>query len=348
MNDCPPRDCLLRYLNNHLNGTERDQLELHVENCAACQQVLEALTENTGQGPEQETADATENPFGISTPAGSIATADMTTMRVPNVVADTNTIVPGAQQPIVDVPDTCIGPYKLLEKIGEGGMGAVYLAMQDTPVRRRVALKMIKPGMDSAQVIARFEAERQALALMDHPNIAKVFDAGTTETGRLFFVMERVEGIPIIDYCDGARLTTTQRLELFIPVCLAIQHAHQKGVIHRDIKPSNVLVTRVDGEAVPKVIDFGVAKAIDQRLTEKTLYTQQGAIVGTLEYMSPEQADISGLDIDTRSDVYALGVVLYELLAGSTPLELARLRGDGFTEILRRIKEEEPPRPSAA
>jgi eukaryotic-like serine/threonine-protein kinase len=241
---------------------------------------------------------------------------------------------------------TRIGPYKLLREIGQGGMGAVFMAEQEKPVRRRVALKVIKAGMDTAQVVARFEAERQALALMDHPNIARVFDAGTTDSGRPFFVMELVEGVPITQFCDEGRLNPDERLDLFISVCRAIQHAHQKGIIHRDIKPSNVLVTSVDGKPVPKVIDFGIAKAMDQRLTEKTLFTQFGSIVGTLEYMSPEQAGLSGNDIDTRSDVYALGVLLYELLTGTTPLEHERLLDAGYMEILRRIKEEEPPKPS--
>jgi serine/threonine protein kinase len=257
-------------------------------------------------------------------------------------------IVParGQSRPIAEGPGTVIGPYRLLQKIGEGGMGTVFLAEQEKPVRRRVALKVIKPGMDTEAVVARFEAERQALALMDHPNIARVLDAGATATGRPYFVMELVNGLPITGYCDEARLPPKGRLELFAAVCSAIQHAHQKGIIHRDIKPSNVLVTVVDGLPVPKVIDFGVAKAVDQRLTERPLFTQFGAIVGTLEYMSPEQAEQSGTDIDTRTDIYALGVLLYELLTGTTPLEQSRTREVAFTEVLRRIKEEEPPRPS--
>jgi len=251
-----------------------------------------------------------------------------------------------APRRITEGPGTRIGPYKLLQLIGEGGMGVVYMAEQEKPIRRRVALKVIKTGMDTDQVVARFEAERQALALMDHPNIARVLDAGATESGRPFFVMELVNGIPITEYCDQAQLTPRERLELFVPVCQAIQHAHQKGIIHRDLKPSNVLVTLHDGRPVPKVIDFGVAKAISQRLTERTMFTQFGTVMGTLEYMSPEQAEWSGLDIDTRSDIYALGILLYELLTGTTPLERAKLHQAGYAEILKRIKEEEPPRPS--
>jgi serine/threonine protein kinase/WD40 repeat protein len=243
-------------------------------------------------------------------------------------------------------PGTVLGPYKLLHEIGEGGMGAVWMAEQTEPVKRRVALKVIKPGMDSKQVLARFEAERQALALMDHPNIAKVLDAGTTAAGRPYFVMELVKGQPITEFCDKNRLTNQERLELFVAVCNAIQHAHQKGVIHRDVKPSNVLVALYDGRPVPKVIDFGVAKAVGDPLTDKTLFTRHGQVVGTFEYMSPEQATLDQLDIDTRSDVYALGVLLYELLTGTTPLDKDELRRGGLAEVLRRIREQEPPRPS--
>jgi serine/threonine protein kinase/WD40 repeat protein/Flp pilus assembly protein TadD len=255
-------------------------------------------------------------------------------------------IRPTAVHLMSEAPGTMIGPYKLMEQIGEGGMGLVFVAEQQHPVRRRVALKIIKPGMDSQQVIARFEAERQALALMDHQNIARVLDAGTTPSGRPYFVMELVHGVPITTYCDANQLTPRQRLELFVPVCLALQHAHQKGIIHRDIKPSNVLVTMYDDKPVPKVIDFGVAKAIEQRLTEKTVYTQFGTLVGTFEYMSPEQAEMNAFGVDTRSDIYSLGVLLYELLTGTTPLERPRLREAAFGEIVRLIKEEEPPRPS--
>jgi serine/threonine protein kinase len=243
-------------------------------------------------------------------------------------------------------PGMQIGPYKLLQQLGEGGMGTVYMAEQSHPVQRKVALKVIKAGMDSGQVIARFEAERQALAMMDHQCIAKVFEAGTTDAGRPYFVMELVKGVPITEYCDAHPLCVTQRLELMVALCQAVQHAHQKGIIHRDIKPSNVLVAEYDGQPVPKIIDFGVAKATAQRLTERTMFTEYGQLIGTFEYMSPEQASFNQLDVDTRSDIYSLGVLLYELLAGSTPLEKERLRSAAFDEILRMIREEEPPKPS--
>ncbi len=241
---------------------------------------------------------------------------------------------------------TRIGNYKLLEKIGEGGGGAVYMADQEKPVRRRVALKIIKLGMDTKSVIARFEAERQALAMMDHPNIARVLAAGATETGRPYFVMELVRGFKITEYCDANNLDTTQRLNLFTQVCQAIQHAHQKGVIHRDIKPSNILVTLHDGVPVPKVIDFGIAKATATPLTEKTLFTAYAQIIGTPAYMSPEQAEMSGLDVDTRADIYSLGVLLYELLTGRTPFDPKQLLQSGVDEMRRTLREREPQKPS--
>src|SRR6266481_2097167 len=274
---------------------------------------------------------------------------------------------------LADAPDEAVGQtlgrYKLLERVGEGGCGVVYVAEQTEPVRRRVALKVIKLGMDTKQVVARFEAERQALAMMDHPNIAKVLDAGTTEdplpasghplpsdergaggegisAGRPYFVMELVRGIKITNYCDQNNLSTKDRLDLFIKVCQAIQHAHQKGIIHRDIKPSNILVTLHDGVPVPKVIDFGIAKATEGRLSDLTVYTEMHQFIGTPAYMSPEQAEMSGLDIDTRSDIYALGVLLYELLTGQTPFDARELLASGLDAMRRTIREQEPARPS--
>ena len=249
-------------------------------------------------------------------------------------------------RPLSEKEGTCIGRYKLLQRIGEGGMGVIYMAEQTEPVTRKVALKIIKLGMDTKSVIARFEAERQALAMMDHPNIAKVLDAGATDTGRPYFVMELVKGVPINQYCDKNHLPTKERLQLFIAVCQAIHHAHQKGVIHRDIKPSNILVTLHDGKPVPKVIDFGIAKATNQKLTEKTLFTQFAQMIGTPAYMSPEQAEMSGLDVDTRTDVYSLGVLLYELLTGTTPFPEKELLSKGYGEMQRIIAEQEPERPS--
>jgi serine/threonine protein kinase/tetratricopeptide (TPR) repeat protein len=250
-------------------------------------------------------------------------------------------------QSIAEGPGTVIGLYKLLEQIGEGGFGMVFLADQDRPLKRKVALKIIKPGMDTRQVITRFAAERQALAMMDHPNIAKVHDAGATENGRPYFVMELVQGVPITEYCDKCHLSIRERLQLFVTVCEAMQHAHQKGVIHRDIKPTNVLVAIQDGQPTPKVIDFGVAKAINQQLTEQTLATGFSQMIGTPLYMSPEQAELSPLGVDTRSDIYSLGVLLYELLTGATPFEKDRLHAASYDELRRIIREEEPPRPSA-
>ena len=244
-------------------------------------------------------------------------------------------------------PGTVIaGRYKLLEQIGEGGMGSVWLAEQVAPVKRKVAIKLIKAGMDSKSVLARFDAERQALALMDHPNIAKVYDGGMTDQGRPYFVMEYVKGIPLTEYCDQARLSLNERLNLFASVCQAVQHAHQKGIIHRDLKPSNILACLYDGKPVPKVIDFGLAKAMHQSLTDQSLHTAHGMMVGTPLYMSPEQAEHNNLDVDTRTDIYSLGVILYELLTGSTPLEKLQLKEAAFNEILRLIKEVEPPKPS--
>jgi serine/threonine protein kinase/tetratricopeptide (TPR) repeat protein len=250
------------------------------------------------------------------------------------------------QPPNPEGPGAVIGPYKLLEQIGEGGMGLVFMAEQTQPVRRRIALKILKPGMDTRQVVARFEGERQALAMMDHPHIAKIHDGGTTATGRPYFVMELVRGVPITEFCDQRRLPTRQRLGLFVTVCQAVQHAHQKGIIHRDLKPSNVLVTLHDTVAVPKVIDFGIAKARTGPLTERTQFTQFAQVLGTPLYMSPEQAEMNGLDVDTRSDVYSLGVLLYELLTGTTPFESQTLKQVGLDEIRRIIREKEPPTPS--
>src|ERR1017187_3272740 len=276
--------------------------------------------------------------LGGDTPAGA---CPVCAFRGALELSDTPAEVVGSEK-----PGDRIGRYKLLEKIGEGGCGIVYMAEQTEPIRRRVALKIVKLGMDTRQVIARFEAERQALALMDHPNIAKVLDAGATDTGRPYFVMELVRGIRITDYCDQHNLSTRERLDLFMQVCHAIQHAHQKGIIHRDLKPSNILVASLDGVPVPKVIDFGIAKATQQPLTDKTLFTSFHQFIGTPAYMSPEQAEMGSQDIDTRSDVYTLGVLLYELLTGRSPFEQKELLEAGLDEMRRLIREKEPPKPS--
>lgn len=263
----------------------------------------------------------------------------------PANLAETQNLSAVATQPKTEVLQQ-IGPYRLMEKIGEGGFGVVYVAQQEHPVRRKVALKMVKPNMSSRDVLARFEAERQALAMMDHPGIARVFDAGVTVDGRPYFVMELVRGVSITEFCDSTRLDVIQRLELFRDICSAVHHAHQKGIIHRDLKPSNVLTTLLDDKPTIKVIDFGIAKAIGQDLTDKTIYTRFMSMMGTPQYMSPEQAEMNSLDIDTRSDIYSLGVILYELLTGTTPIESARMNSAGYQEIRRMIVDEEPPRPS--
>ena len=308
--DHPTDAELLQFVRGQLSSSHFEKVAAHVETCQRCAAALE----KTGVFPNLLAAEARQ-------------------------VADT-------EVESCDRSGSTIDRYKLLQQLGEGGMGVVYMAEQEKPVRRQVALKIIKPGMDSRQVIARFEAERQALAMMDHHNIAKVLDAGTTDTGRPYFVMELVKGVPITEYCDRNKLALRERLTMFIPVCQAIQHAHQKGIIHRDVKPSNVLVTFYDGTPVPKVIDFGIAKATQQKLTERTMFTGIGQILGTLDYMSPEQAEINQLDVDTRSDVYSLGVMLYELLTGSTPITKEQLRSVGFEEMLRAVRETEPSKPS--
>jgi serine/threonine protein kinase len=286
---------------------------------------------------------AQEAPVGVSgAPAGSTREATGDHVPGPEVSPERTT----NYEPLIETGAVVGGRYTLVERIGEGGMGEVWVAKQTEPVKRKVALKLVKAGMDSRAVLQRFEQERQALALMDHPNIAKVLDGGLTAERRPFFVMELVGGLPLTRFCDEARLGIRERLELFVPICQAVQHAHQKGIIHRDLKPSNILVTLVDGRGVPKVIDFGVAKATSGRLTEESLSTQFGAVVGTLEYMSPEQAGLAGEDIDTRADIYSLGVILYELLTGLRPLDVNRLRKAAFAEMVRVIKEEEPSRPS--
>ncbi len=344
MTACPAPEELRRLLETQTADPAAAAFAAHLEGCTTCQQALEALVAG-GQDPANwSRLTAVSGGRTASGPAGGGGSLRGSEQILPCPTEASGGLddgSPGAAPASPDVPG-----YEVLGVLGRGGMGVVYEARQAS-LNRVVALKTISAGaVDSDAVVARFEAERQALALMDHPHIAKVLDAGATGSGQPFFVMELVRGSPITEYCDAHRLPTRQRLELFIAVCRAVQHAHQKGVIHRDLKPSNVLVAEVDGQPVPKVIDFGIAKAIGPRMTERTLSTQHGAVLGTLEYMSPEQSELGGMDIDTRSDVYSLGVVLYELLTGGTPLGRERVRRAGFAEILRRIKDEEPPKPS--
>jgi len=315
MTDHPSHELLSRYLAGRTSAEESRVVEEHIVQCEACTQQLDHIS---SQG------DAFE---------ARLAASDK------------------VNKPVVDRPQdvtagTVVGAYVLRELLGQGGMGQVWQAEQTEPIRRTVAIKLVKSELAGRQVLARFEAERQALTMMDHPNIARMLDAGAMPAGRPYFVMELVRGVPINRYCDEARLNTDERLALFIPVCQAIQHAHQKGIIHRDLKPSNILITQYDGKPVPKVIDFGVAKAVHQPLTDQSMQTELGSLIGTLEYMSPEQADLSNLDIDTRADIYSLGVILYELLAGSPPFTSKQLRAVAFTEMLRFIREIDPPKPS--
>jgi serine/threonine protein kinase/tetratricopeptide (TPR) repeat protein len=299
-----------------------------------------------GLAPAREEPSASASTGAAPEGADRLPAPASDTSEAPPPQSSRGKLAPPPKVVVTEKPGDVIGPYKLLQQIGEGGFGLVYMAQQQEPVRRRVALKIIKLGMDTRQVVARFDGERQALALMDHPNIAKMLHAGATDTGRPYFVMELVQGIKITDYCDQNNLSTRERLGLFVQICRAIQHAHQKGIIHRDIKPSNILVTLHDGVPVPKIIDFGIAKATQQELTEQTVFTHYGQFVGTPAYMSPEQAEMSGLDIDTRSDIYSLGVLLYELLTGKTPFDTKALLSAGVEELRRTIREQEPARPS--
>ena len=338
---CPTAEELKRFVALDMTDDRRARIQRHLDGCAACRTRAErigadcAAMDDELRNVHQAIDDDTRPPGPTVDAAGHLLGGVDPAPRV------------GAPPDDITIPGYEIsGRYRLLERLGEGGMGEVFLAEQSEPVRRRVALKIIKLGMDTKEVVARFEAERQALALMNHPNVARVFDAGATEQGRPYFVMEHVPGVSITEYCDRERLTTKQRLALFQQVCHAVQHAHQKGIIHRDIKPSNVLVMMQDGQPVPKVIDFGVAKAINQRLTEKTVFTEQGRLIGTPEYMSPEQAEMTAVDIDTRTDIYSLGVLLYELLVGSLPFDSKALRQAGYAAVQQIIRQSEPPKPS--
>ena len=320
----------------------RSQVEALLATHDAAGRPVEADATGMHESTSPETLDQTPAPDAATLPPSALATGELRSDGADFALA----VAPRGGRPGGSgVGQVIAGRYTLLEVLGEGGMGTVYRASQTAPVKRQVALKLIKIGMDSRAVLARFDAERQALALMDHPNIARVYDGGTTEAGQPFFVMELVSGEPITEYCDRKRLPVQARLELFVTVCQAVQHAHQKGIIHRDLKPSNVMVTEVDGRPTPKVIDFGVAKATEFNLTDQSL-GDTGAIVGTPTYMSPEQADPSSMDIDTRTDVYALGVILYELLAGSPPLDAKQFKRGAILEMLRMVREVDPPRPS--
>lgn len=335
MTDCLSESALLRLLGGEASEDEASAMRRHLDMCPSCAarsaELIarhDHLLRNVREIPDLHfSAHQTIEAKRSASPTSESESGGVFVSVAPGI---------GAK----------IGPYTLLEVLGEGGLGTVYLAQQDQPVRRRVALKVIKAGMDTKEVVRRFEAERQALAVMDHPNVAKVFDGGATPDGRPYFVMEHVAGQPVTEYSDTAKLNLTDRLALFIGICEAVQHAHQKGIIHRDIKPSNVLVSVQDGRAIPKVIDFGIAKAINQRLAEETIHTQHGMFIGTPEYMSPEQAAAVSTDIDTRTDIYSLGVLLYELLTGCMPFDSASLRKAGFAEVQRIIREVDPPRPS--
>ena len=354
---CPPGADLLRLVRGELAAHDAEVLEKHLLQCSGCFEKSKALDAQAGKAPAPCHEGATPSESGNTSPEVKALVQRICALLPPPAPSGDARAAAAPPQPDGGAMPTAevanyerdgnrIGPYKLLQKLGEGGMGAVFLAEQEHPVKRRVALKVIKEGLDSAHVLARFEAERQALAMMDHPNIARVLEVGATADGRPYFVMDLVEGIAITKYCDQERLTLKERLALFVPVCMAVQHAHQKGIIHRDLKPSNVLVALYDGQPVPKVIDFGVAKATGPKLTERTMFTEVGQIVGTLEYMSPEQAELNQFDIDTRSDIYSLGVLLYELLAGGPPFTGKELRSVGVFEMLRIIREVEPPKPS--
>jgi eukaryotic-like serine/threonine-protein kinase len=354
---CPPGADLLRLVRGELAARDADVLEQHLSQCSDCFEKCKSLDAQGGTTAVRCHQGATPSESENPGPEAKALIQRICALLPPAApLGDAGAAVAGPQHDgglilTVDVPGdkrgcNFIGPYKLLQKLGEGGMGTVYMAEQEHPIKRRVALKVSKEGLDSAHVLARFEAERQALSMMDHPNIARVLDVGAAADGRSYFVMDLVKGISITRYCDQERLTPAERLALFVPVCQAVQHAHQKGIIHRDLKPSNVLVALYDGKPAPKVIDFGVAKATGPKLTDRTMFTEVGQIVGTLEYMSPEQAELNQLDIDTRSDIYALGVLLYELLTGSPPFTGKELRSAGITEMLRMIREVEPPKPS--